>query len=338
MPKSARIAAAPLFTLMAAAAFLFIVSGCQKEAGRKYSGPVEKVTFGVASIDASSLVYIAQARGMFADQGLDISMVEYTAGVIAADDLLQDQLDVVTATEFVVVNKQLLHPDVRVLASIARPDSHEVIARKDRGITEPAHLKGKRIAVTRNSSGDFFLGTFLTHHGIPLESVTYVDLPPPKILTALSSGAVDAAMTWEPTVAKIKERLGPNAVHWPGQSGRGYYMVLMTREDFIKKRPAAAERLIGALLDAEKYASEHTPEAQELIARQLGYDPVLLQSIWRRCDFRVRLDQDLLLLMEDEARWTFRQRQLKQEMPNYLAIIHWESLKKMKPEAVSIIH
>lgn len=338
MPESGRIKAPPLLILTAVTAFLLVVSGCQKEDGGKYSGPVEKVTFGVASIDASSLVYIAHARGMFADHGLDVSMVEYTAGVLAVDDLLQDQLDIVTASEFVVVNKHLLHPDVRVLASIARPDSHEVVARKDRGITEPAHLKGKRIAVTRNSSGDFFLGTFLTHHGIPVESVTYVDLSPPKMLTALSSGAVDAAMTWEPTVAKIKELLGPNAIHWPGQSGRGYYMVLMTREDFIKKRPAAAERLIRALLDAERYVSEHTPEAQELIARRLEYDPVLLQSIWRRCDFRVRLDQDLLLLMEDEARWTFRRRRLKQEMSNYLDVIHWESLKKIKPEAVSIIH
>jgi len=145
-------------------------------------------------------------------------------------------------------------------------------------------------------------------------------------------------MTWEPTVAKIKERLGPNAVHWPGQSGRGYYMVLMTRDDFIKKRPAAAERLIGALLDAEKYVSEHTPEAQGLIARRLGYDPELLQSLWPRCDFRVRLDQDLLILMEDEAKWAVRRKHLKKEIPNYLEVIHWESLKKIKPEAVSIIH
>ena len=112
----------------------------------------------------------------------------------------------------------------------------------------------------------------------------------------------------------------------------------MTRDDFIKERPAAAERLIKALLDAEKYVSEHTPEAQELIARRLGYDPVLLQSLWRRCDFRVRLDQDLLILMEDEARWTIRRQQPKKEMPNYLDVIHWESLKKIKPEAVSIIH
>ena len=115
-------------------------------------------------------------------------------------------------------------------------------------------------------------------------------------------------------------------------------MVLLTRDDFTKKRPRAAERLIGALLEAEKYVSEHPREAQELIARRLGYDIALLQSLWSRCDFRVRLDQDLLILMEDEAKWAIRSKHLKKEIPNYLEVIHWESLKKIRPEAVRIIH
>ncbi|MBE0558065.1 MAG: ABC transporter substrate-binding protein, partial [Proteobacteria bacterium] len=125
MPESERIKAAPLLIVTALTAVLFVFSGCQKEAGRKFSGPVEKVTFGVASIDASSLVYIAHARGLFAGHGLEVNLIEYTAGVIAAEDLLQNRLDVVTASEFVVVSKHSLRPDVRILASIARPDSHE---------------------------------------------------------------------------------------------------------------------------------------------------------------------------------------------------------------------
>ena len=307
-------------------------------AGKKDEGPVEKITVGVASIDASALFYIAYDRGFFKEQGLDVKVVEYTAGVLAADDLLQDNLDVVTASEFAVVSKFPLHPEVRILASIARSDNHEVIARKDRGITEPAQLKGKRIAVTRHSSGDFFLGAFLTQYGIPTTGVTFVDLPPPGILDALSSGAVDAAMAWEPTVGKVKERLGSNAVYWPGQSGRGYYFVLMTRDDFIKKRPRAVERLLKALIEAEEYVSAHTPEAQTFMAERLGYDRILMQSLWSRSDFRVRLDQDLLILMEDETRWSLRRTHLKKDMPNYLNVIHWDSLKNIRPEAVSVIH
>ena len=73
MPESRRITAAPLLILMATTAFLFVVSGCQKEAGRKYSGPVEKITLGVVNIEVCSLFYIADARGLFKNNGLDVN-------------------------------------------------------------------------------------------------------------------------------------------------------------------------------------------------------------------------------------------------------------------------
>lgn len=306
--------------------------------GRTSGAPVEKIAIGGVTIEASALFYIALDRGLFADQGLDVRVVEYPAGVMAAGDLLKNELDLVMASEFVAVTKHSQHPDLRILAAIARSDTHEVIALRNRGITEPAHLAGKRIAVTGHSSGDFFLRAFLTQQGIPTDRVTFVDLPPPGILAAISEGSVDAVMAWEPTVGAIKQRLGDNAVAWPGQGGRGYYMVLLTRDDFLKKRPAALERLLRALIAAEDYAAAHPPEAQQIVAGRLGYRLPLLQSLWPRQDFRVRLDQDLIILMEDEARWAIGRKALKAEMPNFLEVIHWDRLKTIKPEAVGIIH
>ena len=306
--------------------------------GKKYDGPVETITLGLASHESTTLFFVAADLGFFKEQGLDATIVEYPAGLMAANALLENKVDVAAATEFVVVTKQLCYNDVNILASIVRSDSLEVVARRDRGITEPSHLQGKRIALTRQSIADFFLETFLSDEGIPQGNVMFVDLPPWEIPTALISGSVDAAFTWEPLTWQIKERLGSNVVHWPGQSGRSYYSLLITRADFVKKRPKAAERLLRALIEAENYTAGHAPEARDLMARRLGYDPVLVESLWPRCDFRVRLDQDLLTLMEDEARWAIRRKGLKQEIPNYLDVIRWEGLKRIKPEAVSIIH
>lgn len=325
-------------TLIAGGALLLALLLWPGGTGGKPDAPVEKIAIGVVTIDASALFHVALDRGLFKDQGLDLKVMEYPAGVMAAGDLLKNELDVVMASEFVAVTKHSLHPDLRILASIARSDTHEVVALRDRGITDPSHLRGKRIAVTGHTSGDFFLRAFLTHQGIPADRVTFVDLPPSGILAAISAGDVDAAMAWEPTVGAIKQRLGANAVAWPGQGGRGYYMVLLTRDDFLKKRPAAAERLLRALIAAEDYAAAHPPEAQKIVAGRLGYQLPLLQSLWPRQDFRVRLDQDLLILMEDEARWAIGRKGLKAEIPNFLEVVHWDRLKKIKPEAVSIIH
>jgi ABC-type nitrate/sulfonate/bicarbonate transport system substrate-binding protein len=337
MPESKRIKAVLMLIAIAGIALIFLY--CQKGSGAKYTGPVEKITVGVVAIESSSLVYIADALGMFKDHGLDVKIIEYPAGLLASGDLLKGKVDVVTATEFVFVTKSFNRNDLRILASLVRADTQEIIARKDRGITEPAHLKGRRIGLTRNTVADFFIETFLSMHGIAAGSVRLVDLKPSEISEAISSGAVDAVYAWEPYVGEIKKSLGPNAVSWPGQSGQNYQFVLMTKEEFIKKRPIAVERLLKALLEAEKYCSEHTVDAQNFIASRLGYDPALLQSVWKRCDFRVRLDQDLVILMEDETKWAMRRRLTeKREMPNYLRFIHLESLERIKPEAVRIIH
>ena len=325
--------------LIALFAIVLFCLCCQKGTGAKYAGPVEKITLGLVVIESSSLAYIADAKGMFKEHGLDVTIIDFQDGPRATDDLLKNKIDVTAVSDFVFVNRSFQHNDLRIFGSIFRGDTLEISARKDRGITRPADLKGRRIGVTLNTVGNFFLETFLSMHGIAIGSVRLVDLKPSEIREAISSGYVDAAITWEPYAGQIRDNLGPRAVTWPGQSGQNYQLVLVAKEEFIKERPLAAERLLKALLDVAKYSSEHGADAQNLTASRLGYDPALLQSVWRRCDFRVRLDQDLVTLMEDEARWVMRRRLTeKKEMPNYLRFIHWESLERIKPEAVRIIH
>jgi len=325
--------------LIALCAIALFCLCCQKGSGGKYTGPAEKITLGLVVIESSSLAYIADARGMFKDHGLDVTIIDFPDGPKATDDLLKNRVDVTAVSAFVFVTRSFQRDDLRILASIFRGDTVEISARKDRGITEPAHLKGRRIGFTRNTVGDFFLETFLSMHGITIGSVKLVDLKPSEIPEAISSGSVEAAITWEPYAGKIRDSLGPNAVTWPGQSGQNYQLVLVAKEEFIKGRPIAVERLLKALLAAEKYWSEHATDAQNLIASRLGYDPALLQSVWKRCDLRVRLDQDLVILIEDEAKWAMRRRLTeKKEMPNYLRFIHLQSLERIKPEAVRIIH
>jgi NitT/TauT family transport system substrate-binding protein len=127
-------------------------------------------------------------------------------------------------------------------------------------------------------------------------------------------------------------------VTWPGQSGQNYQFVLMAKEEYIRERPIAVERLLKALLEAEKYCAEHTADAQNLIASRRGYDPASLQSLWKRIDFRVRLDQDLVTLMEDEANWFLKLKGERRDIPNYLKYIDWRPLERIEPEAVRIIH
>jgi len=127
----------------------------------KYTGPVEKITL-AAYPDYAYPVYIAKEKGFFAEQGLDVTIKSFEAGRLAMDALLKNEADIATAADFVFVSDSFIYDDIRALGTVTTSETtHEVIARKDRGIDNIADLEGKKIGVTKKTSGEYFLGTFL---------------------------------------------------------------------------------------------------------------------------------------------------------------------------------
>ena len=71
----------------------------------------------------------------------------------------------------------------------------------------------------------------------------------------------------------------------------------------------------------------------------MSVDREVIISTWSKTRFRVRLDQDLLTLMEDEARWAIQNKLVEAEkVPNYLNSFYLEGLEKLRPDAVSVVH
>ncbi len=306
----------------------------------EYAGNVEKIKLGVATTESSSLVYIAENMGFFKNHGLDVSIRDYEAGVFAANGLVAGEVEVATASEFVLISQIFQkRTDLRVLGSIAKTDNVEVVASKEKGIKEPTDLKGKRIATVRGAAFDFFLETFLNSYGISIRGVQVIDLKPSRTEAAISKGVVDAAITFTPYSYGIKASLGTNMVSWSAQNGQDFYFLLLTKEPFIRTRPLVIERLIKALIDAEKFMENYKAEAKKIIGKRLNLGHAHLDSVWQQSHFEMRLDQDLLILMDAETRWTMEHKLTdSKDMPDYLEFIHMEGLLRVRHEAVSIIH
>jgi len=169
--------------------------------------------------------------------------------------------------------------------------------------------------------------------------VEIINVKPSETEEAISKGIVDAAVTFTPHSYGIKARLKTKIVSWPAQGGQDYYLLLLVREPFIKTRLLVTKRLIKALLDSEEFMEKHEAEAQRIIAERLKIDQPILPPVWQKSRFNVRLDQDILSLMEDEARWLIKNKLTdKTEFPNYFDFIYLAGLEKVKPEAITIIH
>ena len=309
----------------------------RQERPEKYTGPVEKITLAAYAGDTGALVYVAEDQGYFEKNGLEVTIKDYESGKAAADSLLNGEADIATSAGFVFVSNSFDYADLRVLGTVATAEVKELVARKDKGITTIDNLIGKKIGVTKKSGGEFALGTFLIFNGLSDQDVELVDLKPSEIVEAISNGDIDAAFTWDPNVYNIKEELGDNAISWPGYSD--FYFVVLTKKDWIEKNPAAAERFMKSLLEAEEYIKTNSEASKEFVRKRFGYESNYIDYSWPKQKFAVILEQAMLVAFEDQARWKMKRGLTDAtEVPNYLDYIYMDALEEVKPEAIGIIH
>jgi NitT/TauT family transport system substrate-binding protein len=298
----------------------------------------EKLTVGAYAGDTGSLVFLAQELGLFKKHGIKVEIREFEAGKLAADALLKGDVDIATSAGFVFVSNVFKHRDLQIMGTVAKAESIAMVARRDRNIHNSSDLRGKRIGVTRKSTGEYFLGVFLTLHGVALDEVSLVNMKPSMMQSALSSGEVDAVITWDPNVYRIKQQLGENAVSWSAQGGQDFNFLLLSTGEWLQGHPQLAANFLQALLQAESYMQNNPGKGVEFIGRRFKYDNDYTRYIWDRHDFRIAISQSMISSLEAQARWALQEGLVEgTRIPNVLDHLYTEGLDSIYPDAVTLI-
>ncbi|MFZ2641194.1 MAG: NrtA/SsuA/CpmA family ABC transporter substrate-binding protein [Verrucomicrobiia bacterium] len=297
------------------------------------------VTMAVGMLPLTSLAILADHEGLFSRAGVAVDVKKCETGVIAMDAFLTGKTQMAVAGDTPVVFGSLKRRDFRIIADIASWDNDvTIVARKDRGITQPAHLKGKRVATQKTSVAQFFLHMFLLKHGLSEKDVTVCDMPQADFPKAMARGDVEAVSSREPFTSQAVALLGNNAVTFEEPGLYVEYYNLVVSERFLQEQPEATRRVVRALLDAEAFARSQPARARSIVARTISMPEPTLQRVWPRLDLRVRLSQSLLVALEDQVRWIIDNRLTEDAaMPNFLRLIHLETMLAVKPSAVSVI-
>ena len=307
--------------------------------GQSTNEPVEKLTIGVFKGVFSSLIWIAESQDYFPDNGLDVTIQdEYETGIAPVRDAIDGKVDIASGAEFVLVSVSFDNKHLKAISTIDLADAIELVARKEHGITQPTDLRGKTIAVPKNTQAEFFLGRFLTLNDLSLDDVNIVGMTPSELVNAIVAGTIDAAMIWEPNIFNISNMLGDNLITFPGQSGQEFYFLMVATDEVITAHPEAIERFLKALVAADNFVKQFPDQAKDIVTERLDVEEDYVASVWPKNDFTTSLPQSLILAMDDEARWSIANNLTdKKVVPNYLDYIYLDGLEALKPEAVEII-
>jgi NitT/TauT family transport system substrate-binding protein len=277
----------------------------------------------------------------FKENGLDVTFKEYDRPSPLIKDILSSHIDFVSATaEFLVVNTSFRGDKLKIIAVVSTQDNQwEVIARKDKNIAQIADLQGKKIGVQFQTVGGFLLGRFLSYYGIDPNTVEIDNLTRPQYMQELSAGDIDAVTIISPFTKDLKHLLGKNAIAWSAQPQRSVYSVSYTNSNFTKKHPEVITRYLTSLIEAEQFVKSQNIQAKNIMQQELQLSTPDIQDLWPKFSFAITLPQELLITMEDEARWMIENKLVSTtKIPNYLDFIYFKGLESVKPETITMIH
>lgn len=270
-------------TATAAATVVALLTGCSGQGspapGDKPSAEPQVVHVGQVVLSIFAPLYVADAKGYFKDEGIQLDLQAVKSGQDAIPLASSGKLDVVvagfSAGMFNAIHSGL---DIKVVGSMGVSDGNKekspsdlLVSKKliDSGAVKSiADLKGKKIGCAGGigSTGAYLLNLALRTAGLSLNDVTVVNLGNPDIPTAIANGSLDGGISSAPFSSNaIKDGIAVSVATPPkGTSGTGViYGGQFTKSTLAQKFFSALARGAKDLQDGKAY----DPDNLEIIAK-----------------------------------------------------------------------
>jgi ABC-type nitrate/sulfonate/bicarbonate transport system substrate-binding protein len=297
---------------------------------------LEPLTIASTNQDLSLLTWIAEEKGFFKNNGLEVTIKYLPTGLDTWNALEKGEADVAETADLVFVDHALKGTTKRIFSVINQADVNEVISFKQKNITSTVGLRGKKVGVTTGSSAEFFLDRSLHLSGLSEKEVMTINLRPDEMLAALEQGTVDAVAVWRPHVEKIKGSHPAELQSFQIQDHQRFQWMLVADQSMMGTRPAALEKLLRAYIEAEAFVKNSPAETAQIADARTMASPGYFASIREHYRFGITLLQGLVFVLEDLTRWR-RQGGVVSATPDYLDFIDARALKAVRPKSVTII-
>ncbi len=306
---------------------------------KSYFGDVESISVGMEPNQVNLLVYVAENQNYFTTNGLNVTIKDYASGSAAVNGMLNGEVNIAAATEFVVARNAAANQTIQTFASINKFLQIYIIGNKDSGITNISDLPGKKVGLSLQTASQFYLGRFLELNGMNLNQLSLVNVSPLQVEDALASGTVDAVVAWQPYAGAIENRLGnDHLVMWDAQSGQEAYDCAISQTSWINSNPQLVQRFLKSLAQAKQYIISHPPDAKMILQNRLNFDASYVETVWSQYRFSLSLDQSLVVALQDEGQWLISNHLTNATVtPNFIQYVYIQGLKSVEPDTVNVI-
>jgi NitT/TauT family transport system substrate-binding protein len=214
---------------------------------------------------------IAEQRGYFKAEGLDISIVDFAGGARALQAVVGGSADVVSGAFEHTVNMQ--HKGQRMRAFALQGRAPQIVLglnpKTMGGYKTPADLKGKKIGVTApGSSTNVMVNFFLAKAGLKPSDVSIIGVGASQgAVAAMRSGQIDAISNLDPVITLLQRSgdlkiISDTRILAESDKVFGGPMpaaCLYAPQAFIDKNPNTVQAMTNAIVRADKWIQQAGP-------------------------------------------------------------------------------
>ena len=279
------------------------------------SWAAEKVSVGIGGVGL--MVYLptalAKSKGYFAEEGLDVEILDIKGGGSqAASALIGGSVDFsANAIDHAIKAKVQKKDLVAIHSHVRLAMMGLVVANKYKGeIKSIADLKGRPLGVTSpGSQTHMVLGFLLARNGVKADEVKIIGAGGNTMPLAIEKDSVHAGMMLDPFFTVfLKQGKGYALVDMftmkgtvDAMGGEVQGTTLLTRPDVIAKKPATVQKMVNALVKANKFiTSSSGEELAKSLPKDLAGDPKLYAESFEHA--REGFPSDSLISREGVAR------------------------------------
>jgi NitT/TauT family transport system substrate-binding protein len=215
---------------------------------------------------------LTQRLGYFAQEGLDVTLIDEASGQSAEDEVLAGQVDAGSGSYNHTIELQAAGKNMECVVQLGiAPGEAEMVSAKEAGqIKSVADLKGKNLGVTELGSGTQTLTIALLHQvGVAPDQVHFVPVGAgATFIAAMQQGRIDAGMTTEPTISqllsngvgKVLVDLRTPESTTAALGGPYPFICLFMTNAYVNSHKDVVQKLVNAYVKTLKWIHTHTAE------------------------------------------------------------------------------
>ncbi|MGV0104525.1 ABC transporter substrate-binding protein [Nostoc sp. DSM 114160] len=242
-----------------------LLLACNTSAPTEVKRPPLKVVF--ASFVGELPGIIAQEKGFFKDQGVDVELIHKQYTQLEQANFNAGKYDGITSSLGNFIIWSGINPDIQGAIVIDESIGADVVVAKSK-IKTVADLKGKKLGANLGGFSEVFVTEMLKTANLTSDDVSLVQLEASEIPQRLKNNTIQAGHTWQPYLSEAM-KLGGNILFTSKQTPGLILDLIIFRGETIRDRPEDISAFVRGWLQASTYWKANVEEGKAIVSKAL---------------------------------------------------------------------